>query len=283
MHIASFVGRAEFVAHAKILHESLKRSGINAELTFVIPKERDFNISLLKVNIEEVNLECESRLFPFYDKILAAATFEQKEKYPFLWVDVDSLFLQGQDFSLPREGIRVNSVDHCNVGIKVGNDLSPLWQEVLEKVGLPTERYLTHSVLTSVSKEKIYAYYNMGMVYLNAHKGIFSTCAKILEHMLAEKEILELVEHAYVNRIFLHQMIFSAAVCRYYSKEEMFQLPEGCNVPMHMIANAEEEQKILSAKSIRYDTYFAQHKVPEFLKAWLGEERPDLSMRWYYE
>lgn len=283
MQIATFVGHDSLTSQVEVLTDSIIRSGLNCTLTVLTPKDCSFEIEIPSVIIEKIPILVEHRLFPFYDKLQAAAFFERTRKAPFLWVDIDSLFLEQVDFTQKDIGLRVNPVDHRNVGVPVGYELTPMWYRLMELTDLCEENYKRYTVYTSVSEEKIYAYFNMGMVYVNTERKLFQKATDYMTKVLNDVEIQKHLSQAYVNRIFLHQMIFSICVCQIFTEQERSILPQGCNLPLHLLAGHVEEKKLMHAKSIRYDNFFAKNKVPEFMKEWLGEERPDLTLRWFYE
>lgn len=266
---------------AKVLIESFLRSSSENQIWIYLKQGIDFSYMDESVSIHQYDVNQDFYSFPFYDKIQAGAICEQSHAQPFLWVDVDSVFfhISPKDFQLP---ICINPVDKKNIGIKADDPISDFWTYILKDIGLSKNDYKRTKVTTTISKEFIYPYYNIGMVYLDPSLLIFSNTLKVMKKLLNTPEFQTMLMDNPLNQIFLHQAVFSALVIKFLPSKKISYLKEGYNMPMHLLdeeINTLKERKFFS---IRYDTYFHDHKWPDTLDKPCKIDEQSLQMKWIY-
>ena len=283
MQIGTYVCSPEYLPLATLLLDSLKKCNSTSQLTFVVPENLSEDFFSVNIRIQPCTIPSKHHLFPFYDKVVAAAAFEKEHSEPFLWIDLDSFFLQNPDSFALSSALGINPVDHKNIGIPRGNPITPLWLRVLQTAQYSTTKFSMKTVSTGISKESIYPYYNMGMVFHNTDIPIFQSTQTLLDELLEDDAINETLAQAYIHRVFLHQVIFSILVEKLFPSDLISRLPEGWNYPLHLHHQNSTPLELTSLKSVRYDTFFQKNSVPSCWSSWLGEQRPDLTLRWYYE
>jgi len=283
LQIGTYVSSPEYLQLATLLLDSLKKCNSTSQLTFVVPEDLSAYLPSVNTRIQPCTIPSKHQFFPFYDKVVAAAAFEKEHSEPFLWIDLDSFFLQNPDSFALSCALGVNPVDHKNIGIPRGNPITPLWQHVLQTAQYSDTEFSMKVVSTGISKESIYPYYNMGMVFHNTDIPIFQSTQTLLEDLLEDAALNEILAQAYIHRVFLHQVVFSILVEKLFTSDQISRLPEGWNYPLHLHHQNSTPPELTLLKSVRYDTFFQKNPVPSCWSSWLGEQRPDLTLRWYYE
>jgi hypothetical protein len=160
---AAYLPQARALAASIIEHTSLTRE---YQLEAVSPEHLALVVDIPGVVSRTFMLPEPYRSIPFVDKMLAASAFERQCGDGYIWLDVDSYFLR--DIAFPAAGaVFVNSVDMKNIGDGYGGERSPIWRLLNAYFGLADAQ---PPVVTGVSGEKIYAYFNVGLVLVNEPK-----------------------------------------------------------------------------------------------------------------
>lgn len=278
MNIGFFAGHSHYIPHARLLIDSLHRTFKSAKIGLVVPENsfKAFEHALSHTGVSIIICpQVES--IPFHDKLIAASIYEKTLTGAFLWVDIDSYFIN------PFEGndtyaIQVNPVDMKNIGITYGEAFSEVWLALFETFHTKfPEKW--RSVTTSISKEVIYPYYNMGCVHIKDNRGVFTKARRALEDVLSSTPSFLQVP---LNQIFIHQAAFTCALLETYEAYEIGHLPLGMNLPLHLRHHAEDFPSPTEWLSIRYDTAFSTQESIEDLPEALKNNRDHLSMLWYY-
>jgi len=283
LHIGTYLNLPEYLPLASVLLDSLRAVSRANELTFVVPNDFTFNLSFENCSVQHCTIPAKHRFFPFYDKVVAAAAFEKTHSEPFLWIDLESFFLQAPDFSFLNCAVGINPVDHKNLGIPQGNPITPLWKCILDKAQYSENEFTEEIVLTTIPNESIYPYYNMGMVFHNTEIPIYQATQTLLEELLQDTTMNRILEQADIHKTFTHQIAFSILIRKMIPSNLISKLPPGWNYPLHLHHQNPTPPELTTLKSVRYDTYFQKNSVPPCWASWLGEKRPDLALRWYYE
>jgi len=258
MNIGFYLENISEIEKARLLIESIRDNFEHASI-YVIT---DYDVKLEDCKIIKSKIEKHEYLL-FMDKVQAASIFEQHVLAPYLWVDIDSIFLKpcNQCFK-SDQSIYVKPVDIKNIGILVSENLSLIWTKTMDYLGI---NQFEHHVMSSISKEAIFPYYNIGMVYINDHQSLFKSTYQKINELSEKRDIKTIIESHPLNRIFYHQLVFSVMIEKIYHKR-ISQLENYVNYPLHLIEKDQNEIDVKLLKSIRYDTYFKNHDIPDFLK-----------------
>ncbi|MDN5352290.1 MAG: hypothetical protein PWQ12_1210 [Clostridiales bacterium] len=308
-----FLGHPRGLAHAEALIRSISVSEPEAAVMAIVPDEMPEEKVYLEKVFEKMHqagifsVECVGGTtdyleYPFTDKLMGAARFENACNGESIWLDVDSLVLQ----KLPnfKTGhFYVNPVDKKNVGIPFGNAMpqtgkmkpgqgkSALWQEAEGYFGFKCSEF--DAVETRVTREAIYPYFNVGCVVNGTGVPIFKKAVAALVEIIALKKRFPSVQESFLEKVFLHQVMFTGAVLSafsqvgvadiYASNGKVKRLPKGVNYPIHLLKEDGHKPNPETLYSIRYDTYFDDNSWPESLP-----EIPDVSAEalksfWYYQ
>lgn len=258
MNIGFYLENKEDIEKAKILIKSIKEN-IKESVIYVITKHK---VSLGECIIINTHIDMNHDIY-FADKIEAASVFEKTISAPYLWVDIDTIFLKPVDKFLNfSKGVAVNPVDIRNIGVLNDHQVSEIWSETMKQLQM---KPFDHDVTTRISKENIRPYYNVGMVYVSDHRKLFEKTYQWLIHLLQDQNINQMVTSNQLYQIFYHQLVFSLCVEKEYG-EHISELGEYINYPLHLMEKDTKKPHIDDLISIRYDTYFKNHEIPEFLK-----------------
>lgn len=279
MNIGFYAGHQHYIPHVKVLYESLVSSIPDASVTLVV-KTEDQNAFNDVMNEMDLNVLCINNhvLHPFVDKVLAASVYESHISSDFLWLDVDSYFLQPYP-TTTRKGIHVNPVDMTNIGILYGHELTQVWQIACDfmNVEIPTVSYRT-----KVSHELIYPYFNIGCVHIYDNKKVFTLTYESIIKLLEDDHYLRLIQASPMNGIFFHQVVLTLAVIKLYDMSSITPLEEGVNLPLHLMSKMDQKIDVSDLISIRYDTYFEKDQEEIWFPEPLKTNKDQLSMLWYY-
>lgn len=277
IRIGFFVGHDDYKPHADILVSTLKAVYPSAEIVAVISKGVTKEIEDKRIQKIAVKIPESLKKIPFGDKVYAAAIFEDSIWDEMLWLDVDSIFIKPVIFP-KTSSICVNPVDKRNIGCPFDEAPTELWEFLYHYFGISLPK---NGVRTTVTKEIIFPYFNIGMFYTSDPKHVMRSTVEALMDLLKSEKFIEILVQSEMNRIFLHQAVFTCAVLKSYG-DEISSLPYGLNYPIHLEIENAEPIPSENWLSIRYDNYFDENPCPEALKRKVGEIGPDLKSVWYY-
>ena len=181
-----------------------------------------------------------------------------------------------QPFTLPEGPIAVNPVDMRNIGELYDRQRDPLWDAIYHWFGIEREE---QPVMTSISGECIYSYYNAGMVYQQESSRLYTVTIEALENLLQRSSIRSLLAERPLYRIFVHQAVLSVAIRSLY-RDSVVPLPQGVNYPLHLYDRDAERPEMRNLKSIRYDTFFDENPCPEQLSTHFAGFEASLGSLW---
>lgn len=280
MNIGFFIGHSHFLPHAITIVESIKKNMPNTLIKAVV-NDYDYNFfcsALKSYQLSIIKINKYSN-YPFIDKIQAAAEFEKLCDKEYLWVDVDSYINKKLLFNSECD-IQINTVDIRNIGVFYKKEIPDLWRIIFDCIQIDYTTY--DSTETTISKETIYPYYNVGCVYVNENKNLFQYTFNKTKFLLNNDEFIKSVESSILNKIFFHQAIFTATLLSLYDSKDIKPLPRGVNVPIHLYKKNELMIDFDHISSFRYDNYFNEEMIDKNMPEALVKKKNLLTMLWYY-
>lgn len=173
----------------------------------------------------------------------------------------------------------MNPVDIKNIGALYNEEQPLLWKVLYDYFKMDEEHI--PCVTTSISKEQIYPYYNAGMFVVKQPRNLFTDTKQSIIELLEHNDIKNLLKSSQLNRIFIHQAIFSCMVLKKY-EDKISPLPYGVNYPLHLHAKNPTKVPFSEIISIRYDDYFDSNPSPEIWNNTFKGKEKDLKSYWYY-
>ena len=258
MNIGFYLDSLKQLDQAKILIKSIQDNITDSNIYLITNKD----IRLERCNIIKAEIKKHDYLY-FIDKVQAASVFESSVEAPYLWIDVDSIFLKPiNTICMNNHQICLNPVDIKNIGVSKDEKASEVWLKTMKLLNVND---INHHVITRISNEEILPYYNIGMVYINHHLSIFKETYQSILELSKHDDVHHLVISNPLNQIFYHQLVFSLIVEKLY-QNHLSPLGQYVNYPLHLMEKDTKKPHIEDLISIRYDTYFNSHEIPDFLK-----------------
>lgn len=255
MNIGFFAPDPRLRVHAELLCRSIRDHIPGAWITIIVPEAPAGSFSAVFRPMADRVLSLRyAPPHPFTDKIQAAALFEGSlpRDEGFLWMDVEGYFLKTPDFSGSCAGLSVNPVDLRNVGIPPETPWSPLWSGILRHFSLEEKASEWPFLETTVTKEKIRPYFNVGFVFVREPRNVFPTTAAAIDSLSGEASFSSVFGDP-LNRIFFHQAVFAAAAISLYGTAGIGPLPAGYNYPLHLHSRHSAPADLAKLGSLRYD------------------------------
>jgi hypothetical protein len=275
-----FVGHKNYLPHAILLCKSIVENthlGAEYEIVAVTPKHLNLSVEIPGVTQITVEIAPEYRAIPYLDRMFAAAAFEDVCEDEYIWMDVDSYFFKHLEFRNSTE-IYANPVDKRNIGDIYGEDRSPLWLALFKYFDIAD---IYPFITTRVTKERIYPYYNNGMVLINKNRALFRTVKDAICVLMTYDNIKRLLQISEQNLIYFHQAVFTCAILKLYHKS-IKPLPYAVNYSLDLHEHTPTPVPFEDIISIRYGDYFEQHNPPHIWRYIFEHVKKDLKVTWYY-
>lgn len=258
MNIGFYIESKKEIEKAKLLVKTIQENIENSSI-YLITKH---DIKLDNSITIHSSISTHPYLY-FVDKLQAASIFEATVTTPYLWIDIDTIFLKPvNEAFFGNERISLNPVDIKNIGISKDQEMTAIWLKTMKHLKIEN---IEHDVTTIISKEIIFPYYNVGMVFVNNHFSLFKQTYEAIIELSKDEQIKKTISSNPLNFIFYHQLVFSLMVEKIYHKH-ISPLGAYINYPLHLMEKDYEKPDFERLISIRYDTYFKTHEIPNFLK-----------------
>lgn len=249
------VNQAKLLVRSLIAHFPI---GSTAQLFVFTPTHHPFSVDELEPYRRNVDVPVIARSLPFAHKVYAGAALEAMVEGPFVWMDVGSVVLKPFEIPLSPE-ILINPVDIRNIGDLYPRPRSAFWSLLKSVFDLP---HPEAPVITRVTREEIYSYFNMGMIIINQNRNCFALATQALNDLLKQESIHHLIDTSSRHAIFLHQAVMTCAILKCYPTSSRGALPLGLNYPLHLQEKIASPLRLHQLLSIRYEDYFETHEVP---------------------
>ena len=174
--------------------------------------------------------------FPFAHKVACCAAAEElalREGNDLLiWAAADLLFLAPPRKLLLKEStsIALRPVHHRNVGLGIQEPLDPFWLGVCHAVEIDE---LQGSVHTFVEQEEIRPYYNSHLFSLRPELGLCAKWWELFMQLVLDPGTADWCSDE-LHRIFLHQALLSALICKHIPEAQRVLLPACYSYPYNL-------------------------------------------------
>ncbi|XMB86146.1 hypothetical protein RJG79_12225 [Mycoplasmatota bacterium WC44] len=290
MNIGFMINDDSLIHHGILLSKSiLKDNEVN--LYILVPstiniKKIENSFNDLRINVIVYDFLEELILFPFADKVFAAAYAESIVDGELLWIDVDSIFLKDTSLIELKRGkeLAFRPVDKKLIGNALDKKLSDFWKELYNYFDLEKSSFF---VETGIDKFKILPYFNAGFVLLKTGNNIFKMWKDAFLDLYNIDQMKEFYNQDYLYKVFIHQAILTCVILKNLEYEKLQLLSSNINFPIHLYDEYKKDCDADNLICIRYDTYFNNPvKTQKFILSKDIEELVDiekLSMRWLYK
>ena len=285
MQIGFMCPHPMYLPHARLLIHTIHENGgflSDSDIRVMVPEIYYDEVKKgLSVTCDHFRLPEWAKGIPFFDKIYAASLWEESLQGAGLWMDVDSMVIrEPKSLQLVEKGrIGVMAVDGKNIGQPYGTPISGIWKDLMAY----TQIEQSHEyVLTRSRKEKLFPYYNAGMIYMTRQEEIFRRTWRLIQETVTGEAWSGLYMKEPLTRIFYHQAALSIILMRDYPKQ-LDHLALTMNYPIHMEHEMIEKSEMSCIETIRYDTYFSKNHDDIQWASYLLEPQESYQLPWIYE
>lgn len=256
----------------------LTPQGTNPLPPDTVEQLKSLNAELLTFELEEQALHFPLGLLPFAAaeaELIALGNYEQ-----LAWVLPDTLVISPPDsFILPPEKqLGYRPVHHANIGSDYESPPDAFWAAVLKHCKVPEERIFP--MKTCTRDKTLRPYINAGFLVTRPETRLMHAWMNAFQSAYQHPNFLPLLTNQR-NAIFLHQAILSGVMMQLFPTQDLLQLPEAINYPLHLHDEYPEECRPASLGELttaRYETVVALLSalgylpVDPSLSSWLEEQ-----------
>lgn len=236
--------------------------------------------------IIKYDIDAEARRVFFAADIQAAALAESMatdHTQLLVWLSSNTIVLQEpKDFLLPDDKVLgYRPVHHTNVGSPYEKPLDTFWSLVYKYCEVPEDRVFP--MQTHVDAKMIRPYFNAGMLVIRPDKRLCTTWRDTFFTIYHKPDMQALYEKDERYTIFAHQAILSGIILQMFSPQELLELPNDYNYPIHLYeedVTGHRPSRIEDLVTIRHEGFYTDPdwmtKMPagDTLKTWLKERLP---------
>jgi len=279
---------------ALLLFESLRAFG--GELAdnpgiMLVPKastplsdEVQKRLGALNVRIAPFDLDEEAARFPLAPVVYASAEAENQTKGKaelMAWVLMDTLVVSPPLAFLAPGGVNFTyrPVHHTLVGPVYDKPLDGFWSLIYRHCGVTDDRVFPME--TCVRDNTLRPYFNSGSFVVRPELGLLSAWRERFERLYRHPDFEPFYQKDVRYRIFMHQAVFAGVVLNMFKKEELQELPESVNYPLHLHGEYPPEHRPAALNDLitcRYEIIevlvgsLKEIPVEEPLKSWLDSK-----------
>ena len=237
----------------------------------------------LNVRLVPFDLDEEARQFPLASVVYASAEAEAqaKEKAGLLaWMLMDTLVVSPPVAFIIPGGINFayRPVHHTLIGPVYDKPLDTFWSLIYRYCGVTDDRVFP--VETCVRDNTLRPYFNSGSFVVRPERGLLSAWRERFEQLYRHTDFEPFYRKDVRYKIFMHQAVLAGVVLNMFKKEELQELPESINYPLHLHSEYPPEHRPRTLNELitcRYETIevlvssLKEIPVEEPLKSWLDE------------
>ena len=252
----------------------------NGKQLSTIAKNR---LSALDVTLIPFDADEEVLRFPFTGHSIAAAQAESNASGQanfIAWLSPNTIVLQEpKDFLLPDTKILgFKPVHHTLLGSRYDEPLDSFWTLVYSYCNVPEDRVVP--MITHVEGEKIRPYINSGLLVTRPERNLLTAWRDAFLKAYQESAFQEFYRQDERYAIFVHQAVLSGVILSVLTTEEMQELPQTYNYPLHLHAEDITGTRPLGLEELvtaRHEGFYKDpdwsKKMPagEPIKQWIAE------------
>ncbi len=210
-------------------------------------------------------LPVELAAFQFAAKVAACARAEEialQEGHDLLiWSASDLLFVSPpHDLLLASsQSIALRPVHHKNIGLAAQSELDVFWREVYHAVDVKDP---TDSVLTFIEQDVIRPYYNSHLFALRPELGLCREWWALFAELIRDPHTAEWCADE-LHRIFLHQALLSALICKRIPEAGRVLLPPSYSYPYNLHAQVPLTRRAASLDEVVCFTWETRDLHPD--------------------
>ncbi|MCW3986682.1 MAG: hypothetical protein NWE87_00035 [Candidatus Bathyarchaeota archaeon] len=246
--------------------------------TIATNKLSALNVTLIPFDVDEEVLR-----FPFTGHSIAAALAESmaSDQASFIvWLSPNTIMLQEpRNFLLQdNKALGFKPVHHTLLGSRYDEPLDSFWTLIYRYCDVPENRVVP--MMTHVEGEKIRPYVNSGLLVTRPEKRLLRAWRDAFLKAYQEPAFREFYQQDERYAIFIHQAILSGVILSMLATEEMQELPQTYNYPLHLHTEditGNRPSGLEELVTVRHEGFYKDpdwsKKMPagEPIKQWIAE------------
>jgi len=290
---STMAASSSLAERALMLFESLRTFGgelKNDPGILLVPKaagplsdEVKKRFSSLNVRLIPFDLDEEARQFPLASVVYASAEAEEQTRGKtrlLVWMLMDTLVVNPPVAFLISEGINYayRPVHHTLIGPVYGKPLDSFWSLIYQHCGVTDDRVFP--VETCVRDNTLRPYFNSGLFVVRPEQGLLATWRDRFQRFYHHPDFEPFYEKDVRYKIFMHQAVLAGVVLNMFKREELQELPESINYPLHLHSEYPPEYRPKALNDLVTCRYEGIEElldslkgipVKEPLKSWLND------------
>lgn len=280
-------------ARALLLFESLRAFGgelKNDPGIVLVPKSADplsgevrEGFSVLNVRVIPFALDEEARQFPLASVVYASADAEGQMKGKtelMAWMLMDALVLNPPVAFLISQGINYGyrPVHHTLIGSVYEKPLDSFWSLIYQHCEVTHDRVFPME--TCVRDNTLRPYFNSGLFVVRPEQELLARWRDHFQWLYRHPDFEPFYGKDVRYKIFMHQAVLAGVVLNMFEQEELQELPESVNYPLHLHDEYPPEHRPKALNELvtcRYESIEelrdSLRRIPakEPLKSWLND------------
>ncbi len=243
-------------------------------------------LTKLKAELIPYDINMESVRFFFAADIRAAWIAESTATGKtdlLIWLGSNTIVLKEPQAFLLNEGKNVGyrPVHHTNVGSVYDSPLDPFWTLIYKYCGVSNERVF--AMKTHIDGKVIRPYFNAGILITRPEKELLKEWHDTFFTVYQAPELQKLYKQNERYVIFVHQAILSGVILHKFPRDEIAELPDTYNYPVHLHdedVTTHRPSSIEQLVTLRHEGFYQDpdwlENMPagDSLKQWLAERLP---------
>ena len=197
------------------------------------PPDTAAQLHTLDAELRPFELDTDAQGFPLAVIPFGAAAAEKAAQTELLaWLLPDTFILNPPlNFELSdQQKLGCRPVHHQNIGSDFNQPPDAFWQLIFSHCQVPQERIFR---METCYREVVRPYLNAGMLVCRPQDGLLQTWLEIFRQTYQHPDFTPFYsEQKYA--IFMHQAVLSGVVLNRYLQDQIAELPESYNYPLHM-------------------------------------------------
>ena len=181
-----------------------------------------------------------------------------------VWLLPDTLILnEPQAFLLPTQSqVGYRPVHHQNIGAPYSQPPDAFWQQIYRHCDVPEERLFR---METCYREIVRPYFNAGILVTRPENQIMADWQETFQRTFQHSDFIPFFKQR-KYAIFMHQAILAGVMLKSLLRDQLTELPEAYNYPLHMHQNYPAAGQPTLLNQLITARYERRNLLPKFLE-----------------
>ena len=194
-------------------------------------------LSLLDVHLLPFDMDEAAVRFPLASLVYAAARAEQQVRDKteiLLWLNEDTLIVNPPSDVLLEEGTNFayRPVHHTKISSVYNKPPDDFWSLIYQHCGV--EKGKVFPMETCVRDNTIRAHFNAGLLVVRPEQCLLEKWLDHFKRLYQHSDFQPFFKNDVIYMIFMHQAVLAGVVLQMFKRQELLELPETYNYPLHL-------------------------------------------------